>query len=375
MKKSKLTLDKIREGMAPFQKELLQEIWQSYRTKGEWPVLRELYSKHGKQKVNKALLTLGKGVGLEETSGQRWSRYHLFLLGVLLTKDGVNLQNLLVRFFKYQRELFKKEPRKDSSTSTEIANELGLNPEETILLSHLIWLGGFGGSIGGQDGEWTVSAMAEAAEFPKTGNLSVQVDKWVCRSYQPQSEVIQQKQNIFQLSDVMFPIGPEMVTMQPKFSEIAVSLDRLRKKYPDSTKLGFLIMRFADGKPFKQIADVIKRTAEKHGLVVIRADENEFHAHLWENVRTILHGCGFGIAVYERIEKDEPNANVGLEVGYLMAMNKPVLLLKDKTVGVLQSDLAGKLYRNFDPHDPENTIPQQLTKWLEDNGIFVTDRA
>jgi hypothetical protein len=46
-------------------------------------------------------------------------------------------------------------------------------------------------------------------------------------------------------------------------------------------------------------------------------------------------------------------------------------LLKDKTVDALQSDLAGKLYRPFDPHDPEKTIPNQLTSWLEDNGIIL----
>jgi len=35
-------------------------------------------------------------------------------------------------------------------------------------------------------------------------------------------------------------------------------------------------------------------------------------------------------------------------------------------VETLQADLAGKLYKPFDPHDPEGTIPAQLTKWLED---------
>ena len=102
--------------------------------------------------------------------------------------------------------------------------------------------------------------------------------------------------------------------------------------------------------------------------------ENDFHADLWGNVRTLLHGCGFGVAVYERIETEEPNANVGLEVGYLLAMNKPVLLFKDKTVSTLQSDLASKLYKPFDPHDPEGTVPGQLIRWLEDNGIVVPKR-
>jgi hypothetical protein len=107
---------------------------------------------------------------------------------------------------------------------------------------------------------------------------------------------------------------------------------------------------------------------------VIRADEIEFHADLLGNVRTLLHGCRFGIAVYERIETDQPNANVGFEVGYLMAMNKPVLLLKDKNIPALHADLAGKLYRNFDPCEPEKDIPDQLISWLADNGIIVPER-
>ena len=372
MKKARPTLSDIRQKMTTFQKELLEEIWQYFRLKNEWPTLRGLYSEHGKQKVSEALSTIGKGAGFEESSGNRWPRYRLSLLGGLLTKDGVRLQRLLARFFRYQRDIFNSDPQKDLSTSVEIAAALRLSPEDTTFLGHLLWLGNFGGSRGGQNDEWSVSAMDEAAEFPETGSLSGQVDKWVCRNYQPhglaKNELLSLEfpSQLLSIQNLSTPVAD-----QPHFSEIAMSLERLRKKYPDPTKLGFLIMRFTDEKPFQRIVDVIKRTAEKHGLTVIRADESEFHAHLWENVRTLLHGCGFGIAIYERIERDEPNANVGLEVGYLMAMNKPVLLLKDKTVDALQSDLAGKLYRNFDPHDPGKTIPDQLTNWLADNGIIV----
>jgi len=168
--------------------------------------------------------------------------------------------------------------------------------------------------------------------------------------------------------------NPISTLAQPHPPEIAMSLDRLRAKYTDQKKLGFLVMRFAAAKPFGRIVETIKQVAEKSGLTIIRADENEFHADLWGNVRTHLHGCGFGIAVYERIQTDEPNANIGLEVGYLMAMNKPVLLLKDNTVETLQADLAGKLYKPFDPHDPEGTIPNQLAKWLEDYGIIIPQK-
>jgi hypothetical protein len=160
----------------------------------------------------------------------------------------------------------------------------------------------------------------------------------------------------------------------PHPPEISISLDRLRERYPDYSKCGFLIMRFTATEPYRRILAAIDETARGHGLHILRADAHDFHGDLLSNVRTYLHGCSFGIAVYERIESEELNANVGLEVGYLMALNKPVLLLKDRTLPKLQADLAGRLYRTFDPFDPEGTIPPQLTKWFEDHGIAVPHR-
>ncbi len=158
---------------------------------------------------------------------------------------------------------------------------------------------------------------------------------------------------------------------QPHPPEIGISLERLRRKYPDFKTCGFLIMRFTAAKPYARIVDAITATAAALGVTILRADTETFHSDLLSNIRTYLHGCSFGIAVYERIDSDEPNANVGLEVGYLMAMNKPVLLLKDQTLPHLPSDLAGRLYQAFDPHDPEATIPAQMDRWLQDHGIVV----
>lgn len=158
---------------------------------------------------------------------------------------------------------------------------------------------------------------------------------------------------------------------EPQSPEIAVSLDRLRERYPNYRRCGFLIMRFAAAKPYSRIIDSIKQTAQRHDLNILRADAHEFHADLLSNIKTYLHGCSFGVAVYDRIQTDEPNANVGFEAGYMMAMNKPVLLLKDQTLPQLHTDLAGKLYKQFDPHDPESTIPPHFEKWLEDYGIII----
>jgi len=295
------------------------------------------------------------------------------LLGAMLTSGGPEFQSLMERFFQFQRDLYRKDPEKINATAVEIRGALQLSDEQTGLLAKLLWLGSMGGAQNDTTASWIAGAMAEAADFPKTGDLSKQVSDRVCRFYNPDAPVFQEQQHqaLFAAAAAI-PINETASALQPHPPEISMSLERLQGKYPDPKKLGFLIMRFAAAKPYERIASVIKATAEKHGLAVLRADENDFHADLWGNVRTLLHGCGFGIAVYERIERDEPNANVGLEVGYLMAMNKPVLLLKDKTVPSLQSDLAGKLYKLFDPHAPEASIPDQLTNWLKDNGVIVS---
>jgi len=76
--------------------------------------------------------------------------------------------------------------------------------------------------------------------------------------------------------------------------------------------------------------------------------------------------------VFERIEKDIFNPNVSFEVGYMRGLNKPVCLLKDKTMSTLQTDLLGELYKSFDPQDPKGSIPAELEKWLKDQGLAKT---
>ena len=85
---------------------------------------------------------------------------------------------------------------------------------------------------------------------------------------------------------------------------------------------------------------------------------------------TYIYGCGFGVAVFERIEAEEFNPNVSLEVGYMLALKKPVCLLKDKTLKTLHTDLVGKLYKEFDPQNPGKTIPDRISQWLLDKEII-----
>jgi hypothetical protein len=151
--------------------------------------------------------------------------------------------------------------------------------------------------------------------------------------------------------------------------EIYDSIRRFREDYPDPASVTFILMQFGSTRAHDEIAGAIKVALAEHSITGVRADDKRYHDDLFYNVLTYMHGCGFGIAVFERIEEDRFNPNVSLEVGYLFAMRKPVCLLKDQTLETLHADLVGRLYDPFDPQDPARTIPPKVSKWLLDKGL------
>lgn len=151
--------------------------------------------------------------------------------------------------------------------------------------------------------------------------------------------------------------------------EIKNSLKRFREDYPETEKTAFIIMRFGKTKAHNYIVEAIKRVFDKHGIIAVRADDKEYHTTLLSNVLTYIYGCSMSVAVFERIEADAFNPNISFEVGYMRALNKPICLLKDKTMSTLHTDLLGELYKTFDPQDPKGSIPPELDKWLMDNKL------
>ncbi|MCD4665687.1 MAG: hypothetical protein K8R68_10505, partial [Bacteroidales bacterium] len=119
--------------------------------------------------------------------------------------------------------------------------------------------------------------------------------------------------------------------VSPKYPlEIYESLQKFFTDYPDFNRNAFIMMKFGDTKAHNSILLSIRSILNKYGINALRADEKEYHEDLFPNVLTYLHGCKFGIAVFERLEEEEFNPNVSLEVGYLRALKKPICLLKDK---------------------------------------------
>lgn len=152
-------------------------------------------------------------------------------------------------------------------------------------------------------------------------------------------------------------------------------LHEFLRDHPATEHNLLLIMRFKDESPFLEIVEAIRATCAAKGLDVIRADDKEYTDDLWDNVLTYIYGCDSAIAVFDQINYREFNPNVALEVGFLLAQCKRVLLLKDKAIPVMPADIAGKIYRNFDSYAAAQTIPPQIKKWLEDYGIGSGDET
>jgi len=173
---------------------------------------------------------------------------------------------------------------------------------------------------------------------------------------------------------VAFYIVPEVLRrpvmpLEPPI-EIKESFERFKHDYPDPTKVAFIMMQFGKTKAHNEIVKAIRRVLNSHDISGVKADDKQYHDDLFPNVMTYLYGCGFGIAVFERIEAEKFNPNVSLEVGYMLALKKSVCLLKDRTLETLHTDLVGKLYKDFDTQDPIKTIPDKITQWLFDKGII-----
>ena len=84
---------------------------------------------------------------------------------------------------------------------------------------------------------------------------------------------------------------------------------------------------------------------------------------LWNNVCVYMMGCKYAVCVFEEIDEREFNPNVGIEYGFLRAMSRQVLLLKEQRVPTMPTDMVGKIYRPFDSYKIATTISQQVGLW------------
>lgn len=153
----------------------------------------------------------------------------------------------------------------------------------------------------------------------------------------------------------------------PGYEGLQPHLDACLADHPDFGKNVFIAMRFRPAKQFSDIHLAIKTGLAKYGLNGMRSDDRLYppDGDLWNNICVYIMGCKFGVCVFEEIDEREFNPNVPLEYGFMRAMNRQVLLLKDLRMPKMPSDMTGKLYRHFDTYNITSTIHEQISQWAE----------
>jgi hypothetical protein len=142
-------------------------------------------------------------------------------------------------------------------------------------------------------------------------------------------------------------------------------IERFRKDHSSPAHNAFVMMRFDETPQLRSILETIRHTLADYGIKAHRSDDHAYSEHSLSNIRTYMHGCGLGVAVFERIESDAHDPNIALEVGYMLALDKRVCLLRDITVRQLPADLAGSLYSDFDVGNIRKSVRIALRRWLE----------
>jgi hypothetical protein len=147
--------------------------------------------------------------------------------------------------------------------------------------------------------------------------------------------------------------------------DLQEGLAEFHRVYRSRKRKAFLMMRFGQDKLCSDILASVP-TLEEFGLTVLRADARAFHDTLLGNVRIYMLGCDFGIAIFDEVEEHTFNPNVAFETGYMFGLDKPVLLLKDRRLHTLPTDLLALLYKEFDPDNVRNTVPQKIREFAEE---------
>ena len=131
----------------------------------------------------------------------------------------------------------------------------------------------------------------------------------------------------------------------------------------------FVMTKFPEGdgeldQQLKGIIDTVRNGQAERGMRARLASGARFHDWLWDEVEIHLLGCATGIAIVEDRYRPELNPNVAMEWGWMRAMGKRVLFLREQGFAHGRADLGGLRAWDFDWNVPGPGISAALTEWF-----------
>ena len=103
-----------------------------------------------------------------------------------------------------------------------------------------------------------------------------------------------------------------------------------------------------------------------YGLELHLASDRSVADELWPNVSASMWACRYGLAIVEDRAGVGLNRNVLIEVGGMLMTGRRCVLLKDRSVDGMPTDLVGHIYKSVDLDDPES-IASAVREWCEND--------
>lgn len=129
----------------------------------------------------------------------------------------------------------------------------------------------------------------------------------------------------------------------------------------------FVMMRYREDSKFYEIEASIRSMLTTFGLQTRLAKDAALHDDLWENIMLYMKNSKYGLVVFEELEEREFNPNISIELGYMLALDRRCLVLKDRRMRSLPTDICGKIYRAFDPYHIRDSLEDQILRWCRDD--------
>jgi phosphoserine phosphatase len=138
----------------------------------------------------------------------------------------------------------------------------------------------------------------------------------------------------------------------------------------------FIMTPFKDDQRYIDVIQTIRQALEQKNYKGWIASDKKLDSQLWDNVQAFMLACKYGIAVFTREgagtgaadpTASQFNPNVTMELGFMLSRGKEVLILKDKAVNKLHTDIVGSLYQEFDLNGSKASLSDTVKDWIDHN--------
>ena len=116
--------------------------------------------------------------------------------------------------------------------------------------------------------------------------------------------------------------------------------------------------------PLTSAMDVARSTLSGYSLDFHLASDRNVSDEVWSNVAAWMWACRYGVAFIETRTEQGMNRNVLVEVGAMLMTGRRCVLLKDRSVDRMPTDLVGHIYKEIDLDDT-TTVQAALEEWCE----------